>query len=405
MNTTIKSTTLITFLVLFAIPSSQIAIDIYLPSLPSMTANLHASDTALQLTFTFYLIGLGISQVFYGFLTDKLGRRPILQFGLLVFVIGSIVCIFSKNVLVLNMARLLQGLGGGSVFVVTNAIWSDVFSGEQLVKRVTYGSLTWSLVPILAPALGGVIQQYIGWQANFYVMAIYGLIALILIAMALPETLIKDHKQSLSIRNLFISYLNIILHLRFLCFIGCVIFSWSAVIVFSIVGPFVFQNLLHVSASLYGILVLTVGVAYTIGTFLNGFFLKYYKMLTLLMVGIVLMLISGLMLLAFTLLGWFNIMAILIPTCLLQIAQGFIFANCLSGALNIFSTAAGSVSSLFGSVVVLGVTLISATVARVNINSELGLAISYILLGILTLFCFFPLWQYFRRISVTTASS
>src|SRR3990167_4681885 len=284
--------TLLTFLVLFAIPSSQIAIDIYLPSLPSMVLSLQTNSADLQLTFTFYIIGLGISQLFYGFLTDRLGRKPIIQFGLLLFILSSILCVASRDIYLLFAGRLLQGLGGGAIFVVTNAIWKDVFVGEQLARRVTYGSLIWSLVPILAPALGGFIQQYLGWQMNFYIMMGYAVITLFLLWIWLPETLNKTEVEKICFKKLIIDYLHILTDIRFLRFVACVIFSWGAVIAFSIVGPFIFQNLLRVSASLYGTLILIVGVAYTLGTFLNGLLLNYYQTLTLLKFGIILMLIS-----------------------------------------------------------------------------------------------------------------
>ncbi|OGT29929.1 MAG: hypothetical protein A3E87_09325 [Gammaproteobacteria bacterium RIFCSPHIGHO2_12_FULL_35_23] len=395
--------TLLTFLVLFAIPSSQIAIDIYLPSLPSMVLSLQTNSADLQLTFTFYIIGLGISQLFYGFLTDRLGRKPIIQFGLLLFILSSILCVASRDIYLLFAGRLLQGLGGGAIFVVTNAIWKDVFVGEQLARRVTYGSLIWSLVPILAPALGGFIQQYLGWQMNFYIMMGYAVITLFLLWIWLPETLNKTEVEKICFKKLIIDYLHILTDIRFLRFVACVIFSWGAVIAFSIVGPFIFQNLLRVSASLYGTLILIVGVAYTVGTFLNGLLLNYYQTLTLLKFGIILMLISALALLGFAGLGWFNITTILLATCLLQIGQGFIFANCLTSTLMIFPSAAGTVSSLFGCIVVLGIVVISALVAYFNVNSQLSLALVYLLLGFLTFIIMLP--YFFRFLSSSNAAN
>ncbi len=158
---------LMTFLVLMIIPLSQIAVDMYLPSLPAMAKHWHVSSTSMQLSFTFYLLTLGVSQLFYGPLSDRYGRKPLLLVGLVVYLIGSLVCALSLMPNMLYMGRALQGLGAGSMFVISNAALSDVFSGSALARRVTWNSLVWSLVPILAPAVGGFVQEYLGWQANF----------------------------------------------------------------------------------------------------------------------------------------------------------------------------------------------------------------------------------------------
>lgn len=374
----------ITVLLLMVIPASQVAVDMYLPSLPAMAAHWHVTSTSMQLSFTFYLLTMGVSQLFYGPLSDRFGRRPILLTGLLINLAGSIVCALSITPDMLYVGRLLQGLGAGSIFVISNAAFSDVFSGSALARRVTWGSLVWSLVPILAPAIGGLVQEHLGWQANFYIMAGYTLLMFVLLFFGLPETLSKEATVE-SIGHLVHGYIKIATNVRFLSFITCVVFSYGAVIVFNIAGPFILQNKLGLNAEDYGMYVLIVGLTYGVSTFINGSLLKYFKVKYLLLIGVIVTLLSGVTLIVFDSLGMFNVMTVIVATCVLQVGQGFVFANCLAGSLNNFTGLAGSVSSLFGSVVIVGVMVISAVAAHFNVQTQSSLAISYLALGVLTI--------------------
>ena len=390
---------LITFIVLFAIPLSQIAIDIYLPSMPAMAKDLNTSNAAIQFTFTFYVIGLSFSQLIYGPLSDRIGRRVVILFGAGLFFAGSIVCSFAHTISLLNFARLAQGIGGGSIFVVTNAILADVFTGERLAKRIVYGSLIWSLIPILAPAAGGFVQEWFGWRANFYIMAFYAITVIIAIAIWMPETCDHSVSKGISAFGIVKRYLKMLINPRFLSFILTAGFSYGPVIAFSVVGPFILENRLHVSASRYGMYVLLVGATYTLGTFLNGQALRRFGYKPLLVFGATVTLLSGGLLLLLSAFSLFNVVTIVGCTCVLQIGQGFIFSNCLSNALSVFPKLGGSASSLFGSFLLFIVTVISAVVARLNVTTQGELSVVYLVLGGLTALSVIPaLWPHKKMI-------
>jgi multidrug resistance protein len=287
----------------------------------------------VQLSFTFYLVGLGFMSLVYGPISDRIGRRPVILTGLILFIVGSIVSAFAPNILTLNMARLLQGIGGAAVFVTSNAIFSDSFEGRSLAVRVTYGSLVWSLVPIIAPALGGFLQSAFDWRASFFVMAGYTIVVCLLLLFCLPETLDKNKAHPPSIKNLTMNYWHMMTHSRFLSFISCVTFSYGGVIVFNLVGPFILQDSLHVTPYIYGLYVLLVGLIYSVSIYLNTVFLKFFSGMQMIVAGVVITLLAGLSLLVFYFIGWFSVLSVLIGIGLIQVGQGFIFANCLAGSL------------------------------------------------------------------------
>lgn len=384
----------ITFLVLISIPLGQVAIDMYLPSLPSMTEHLHSSASEIQQTLTVYLLSLGASQLFYGPITDRFGRRNIFLFGYGLFAVSTFACFVSQHAGMLLIARFFQGMGAGCGFVVSNAIMADLFTGKKLSRMIVYCSFTWSLTPIIAPVIGGVIQNYLGWRINFLIMLIYSLLLLLSFYFFLPETLDKENQHSLHPILLFKSYLSIFNNITFIGFMLCVTFSYGAVIAFNVVGPFILQEKLKINAAQYGFYVLIVGLAYTIGIYLNSLLLKKWAVLPILGWGMAWTLLSGLSLILFSFFNWFSVASVITGTCILQIAQGLVFANCLSGSLALFGKQNGSISALFGCVTLVGCTVISAIVSELHINTQVNLGWVYIILGALgTIGYLLVLWK------------
>ncbi|WP_139121764.1 MFS transporter, partial [Piscirickettsia litoralis] len=200
---------LILFFILLIVPIGQVAIDIYLPSLPHISQELNIATSATQWSLTIYLLSSGISQFFYGPISDSLGRKPILCFGLVIFFIGSLVTALAQGEISLLLGRLLQGLGIGAGAVIANSMVGDSFSGVRLAKVTSLSSFAYGISPIIAPFIGGLIQIHLGWRFNFYFLLVIALISLLLVIPLLPETLKKQSKQTLKITTLKDNYLTI----------------------------------------------------------------------------------------------------------------------------------------------------------------------------------------------------
>lgn len=370
-------------LILACVPVSQLAIDMYLPSLPAMTEALHATSSSMQLTLTTYLFAIAISQLVYGPLSDRFGRRRVFLCGFLIFLIGSFFCALSHDATTLLIARFFQGLGGGCGFVISNAMMADLFTGKKLVRMITYGSLTWSLTPIIAPMIGGFVQQFLGWRENFLIIFIYSVLLWLAVFIFMPETLHNENRYPLHPVELYHSYLTILKNKKFIGFIICVAFSYGAVIAFNVTGPFILQEALKVNAAEYGVYVLFVGVAYSLGVYLNSQLLKLWPMMKLLRWGMIWTVLSGVILVLFSWLNWFDVTSVIAGTIVLQLAQGLVFANCLSGSLAIFNKQNGTISALFGCFVLLGCTSISAVISELHIVNQIHLGLVYIILGLL----------------------
>ncbi|WP_423063699.1 MFS transporter [Candidiatus Paracoxiella cheracis] len=255
---------IISLLAIFPLP--QLAIDLYLPSLPVMLLSMHTSSLLLQLTLTVYIFFLGLSQLIYGPLSDQFGRKPILLMGVLIFSVGSLSAAFSISIYTLLISRAIQGLGMGCGFTIGSAIIVESFSGKELIKMTTYSSMVYSLSPILAPVFGGYIQHYLGWQANFLIMSVLAITLLLAIYVFVPETNRHLKSTALNRKNLINTYAHMIKSIVFLGYIGILTLIFGIMVTFNVVGPFLMQNKFNISALIYGKFLFLVGGSYFLGT-------------------------------------------------------------------------------------------------------------------------------------------
>lgn len=165
-----------------------LAATMYLPSLPAVGRDLGVSPDALPLTLTVYFLTFAGGQLVYGPLSDRYGRRPLLLGGLAVMVIGSAACALAADLLLLLWARGLQGFGAAAAMAVGRAIVNDVYDRKQAARATSVISATLAVAPILSPMLGGLVEQYLGWRASFWISGGITLAVLVLLTRGLPET-------------------------------------------------------------------------------------------------------------------------------------------------------------------------------------------------------------------------
>lgn len=377
---------IISTLAIFPLP--QLAIDLYLPSLPAMAKYMDASNFFLQLTLTVYIFSLGITQLIYGPSSDRFGRKPILMIGTLIFLVGSVACAFAQSITQLLIFRIMQGIGMGCGFTVASAIIGESFEGKMLARMTTFSSMIYSLSPILAPVLGGYIQHYVGWQANFIFMAIFTLLLLLSVYFFIPETNKNLNPQALNLKKLLINYLYMFRSPKFLGYIGALTLAFGVMVTFNVVGPFLMQNVLRVPVITYGQLLLLVGASYFLGTVCNSQLLRFFNVSVLIAMGLLLMLFSSVGLIFSGWLDWFSVFSIMLFTCVTIFSAGFVFPNSFAKALEVFPESLGSASAIIGSSGLIGTSIISAIVAHIHSYQEQPLGYMFLVQTILAMFCF-----------------
>src|SRR5687767_7721269 len=172
-----------------------LAIDMYLPALPAIADDLNTSAASVQVSLAVYFIGIAVGQAFYGPLSDRWGRKPVLYFGLAVFVASSVGCALAADVRALIVFRFVQALGGCAPLVIPRAVVRDYFDERGSARMLSVLMLVMGLAPILAPLVGGQLLVNLGWRAVFWLLALYGAIWLVVVILFLPESLPEARRR------------------------------------------------------------------------------------------------------------------------------------------------------------------------------------------------------------------
>lgn len=381
MNFTNKHKYFLASLALLVVPISGLSIDIYVPSLPAVSQYFGADKALTQLTITTYMIGLGIMQLFAGGISDSYGRRKPFLAAMLIYIIATLLVPLSHNIHQLLFLRLIQGTAVALTVVPMRSVISDLFEDRELYKMMNYMTMAWSIGPIIAPAIGGYLQHFFGWQTNFYFLAAYSTIIFILTLFFLPETSV--HKHPFHLGKITMRYFHILFHWEYATGLMINGALYSLIILFSIVGPFLIQTVLHFSAVQFGHISLLMGLAWFLGTITNGFILDV-PLKTKAKMCLFTMFIISIVMFFLTVMFPLNIYSIVIPIFFILWTGGIIFPNYFARNITLFPETTGSANALFGSFVFLIAGMSSALGTLLKSTSELPLNMAYI---VLIVFC------------------
>ncbi len=182
------------------------AIDMYLPALPSLANDLNAPIASAQMTLMVYFLAFGISQLFYGPASDMFGRKLPIYVGLGLFIIASIGCAVAPNMETLIALRFVQGVGAAAPASIPRAIIRDLYTGQKATRLMSTVMLVISISPMLAPMVGSIIIEPLGWRAVFFAIAATTVLSFILVAFALPETLKPEDRVPFDPKSMFASF-------------------------------------------------------------------------------------------------------------------------------------------------------------------------------------------------------
>jgi MFS transporter, DHA1 family, multidrug resistance protein len=268
--------------------------DLYLPALPTMKEQLHCSGFLVNLSLVVFFIVVSISSLLWGPLSDKYGRKRILMIGIPLYVVASVFCVFSQNVVQLIAARIFQATGAGAAMAVTMAIVKDVFPGKKREHALALISVLNGFIPVLAPSVGSFILKLISWRGVFGLLAIIGALVFVFV-LFLKETSIEH--AHLSIFQTTSRLLVVLKNPNFSRLI--IVFSLVSIPIlgFISVSSFIFIKHFGVSKEAFGIYFGAVSVLFIIGGPIYLFLQKFFKPLSIITVCYVGSLISGVLML------------------------------------------------------------------------------------------------------------
>ncbi|MBT9239967.1 multidrug effflux MFS transporter [Vibrio splendidus] len=374
-QSTFKKTPLL--LAMMIIATGQVGVSIYLPSLPLIASDLSVTQVDVQLLVTLFLVGFGLSQLFYGPMSDAVGRRPIFLLGQGVYLIGTVVCVvFSDNMTALEVGRLLQGLGAGSASVLGRSVLRDSYDGPQLTKALSYISITASIMPIIAPVFGGWISFHLGWQAVFLFVLLYLLAIFTLGYFVLPETL-PYGKSRFDACQVVKNYGRLLTNRQVLTSASYNWMSYMASLVSLSLFPFLMQEQLGLTAAEYGSLMIVPSAGLLIGSVALNLLNRRFSTPQLMSLAILIILASGTWLLTHEL----SIFNLVWAFTWLAIAQGISFPLSISMLLEPHKKQAGAVSALSGSIQMCLAGLLGGYLVESWVTTHLQLGVFYLIIG------------------------
>lgn len=325
------SQNIISLIMILSVAVVDMATDLYSVALPSIANYFKVKGNIAQLTISLNLVGVAISGLIYGPLSDYYGRRLIMLIGMTIFTLASIVCCIADNIILLILIRFIQGAGAGVAGVVGYAAIRDMYSGSEYSRVISKLNMVVALSPGIAPVVGSyIISHGYSWKFLFFIISLAAIIMLIFIYLKLQETLTVN-KSKASI-NIFKQYILIFKNYRFLGFsaIHGLTFMWLWAYIANY--PFIFESM-GIEVQYFGYLISIIVIFYVIGTLINRRYVPKIGVSKMLIIGLVLPIISDGLLVYFYFMNKLNVLILQVLWIPSNIGLALVISNNVTSAL------------------------------------------------------------------------
>jgi MFS transporter, DHA1 family, multidrug resistance protein len=326
-----------------------LCIDMYLPALPQINRDLHASASEVQLTLTACLIGIALGQLLLGPISDRVGRRLPLIIGLASFVLSSLACAVAPNIWFLVLFRLIQGMGGAAGIVIARSIVRDLHSGVALAKFFATLMLATGVGPVFAPQIGSWILAFTSWRGVFIVLAIFGVLLFFSAWFRVPETLPPDKRQTGSVASTLKTMGGVLKDRVFLGYVLACGLGMGATFAYIAGSSFVLENIYRLSPLTYGLVFALNACGLIIGAQVSGKLTVRVGTSRLLTCGLVTMVVGGALLFTVITTGAVGLAGVIPSLFIVMFGFGFVGPNAAALAMQRYPNAAGSAAAVLGS--------------------------------------------------------
>lgn len=244
-------------------------VDLYLPSLPQLASFFETNASMTQLTLTTAMIGLALGQLLLGPLSDKFGRKKPLIISLVIYIISTVLIVFSPNIETMIVLRVIQGLSSAGSVVISRAVATDLYRGREMTRFFGLLMTINGIAPIISPILGSLLLEYISWKGVFVFLALIGVIVL-LFCFRLKESLSIENRLQGSIFATFSTFGVIIKNRLFMSYVGIESFLLGAMFAYIAASPFILQSFYGLSAFIFSLCFGANGAALVIGANIGG---------------------------------------------------------------------------------------------------------------------------------------
>ncbi|MDT5094349.1 MAG: transporter, family, multidrug resistance protein [Mycobacterium sp.] len=351
-----------------------LTLDLYLPALPKITADLSVSSSVTQLTLTGTLAGLALGQLIVGPLSDSLGRRKPLIVGIVLHMVASVVCVFAPNIEILGAGRVLQGIGASAAMVVSFAVVGDLFDDSAAATVFSRLMLVLGAGPVIAPSLGAAVLLRASWHWTFAVLVVLAGALLVVAVFALPETLPPANRRPLRLRGVLSTYASLLRDVRFVTLVAVASLSISGLFAYISGASFVLQGHYGLTQQVFAIVFGAGAIWFIAATQVNVVLLKRFSPQTIVVSALSGAVVVGAVFVGLSMAHLGGLPAFLVPVWLVLAAMGLVIPNAPALALSRHHEAAGTAAALLGAGQ-FGVGALIAPLVGVLGNDEVALAL------------------------------
>ncbi len=355
-----------------------ISIDLYLPAIPAIAAHFGASVAAAQITMSAFFAGMAIGQLGFGPLSDRIGRRPPLLAGAFIYTLASLALALAPSIELLAVGRFVQALGACAGVVIVRAVIRDKFDTTESARLFSLTFLVLGVAPMLAPSLGVVMLETLGWQSIFYALALFGLISGAAVFFGLPESRSAATAEQAASETSLQSYGAALADRRVLGFVLAGALNGAALFTYIAASPALFMEHFGQSPAAFGWIFAVNAAGLILATQLNRRLLKRHGPAAIARMAVLLALGFAIVLLLVALAG-FGSMPVTILFLFLSLGSfGFVGANSSALALGVMPLRSGAISALIGSGSFAVGAVVSALVAPFAAHGPTGMAIGMV---------------------------
>jgi DHA1 family bicyclomycin/chloramphenicol resistance-like MFS transporter len=340
-----------------------LSMDMYLPSLPDIGRTLNAPTLQVQLTISSYLFGFAVGQIFYGPVSDRFGRRPILLAALVLYALATIGCALAQSIGALIGLRFLQAVGGAGAIVLARAVVRDIYSGTRAGRELSLMGAITGVAPIIAPVIGGVLQVWFGWRASFVLLVAFAVMIGSIAARLLPETLREPINTPYSLIAMGEMYRSVAVHRGFLANLAILTSAFIGLFAWISGAPVVMQSAIYnLSPFGFGATFAVGAGGYVLGTLIAARIVMRFGLNRMIGMGTAIMALGGVAMAAVIGSGLPHVLWFVGAMTIYLAGLGFALPATMAGALTPFPDRAGTASSVMGLAQQTGAALSAAAV-------------------------------------------
>ncbi len=325
---------------------SALTMNIFLPALPAMAADLGVDYDRVQVLVSGYIAMTALVQLVIGPLSDRYGRRPVMLGALLILIVASVICMISTSIEILTLARMVQTAVVAGL-VLSRAIIRDMVPIDEAASMIGYVTMGMTLIPMVGPTLGGLLSDSFGWRSNFAAILAAAVLVLILIYRDLGET---NHQKTSSFAAQFRAWPRLLTSPRFWGYTVAGTFTSGAFFAFLGGAPFVGGTLMGLSPSMLGIQFVFIAVGYIAGNYLSGRFARRLGIDTMMLAGGVVALVGTAIPILLFMQGFGSSLAFFAPQIVVGFGNGLSLPSTNAGIVSVRPELAGSASGLGGAI-------------------------------------------------------